>query len=364
MFVPGATPLQMDEIRSALIRPEGTFRFRVGGELTDATTGRILVLQVPAGGILFRLERDENRQLIFTHASAGTCTRVASVDLGPVAQAPLIDVFLVWSSTEVRLHVVNPADPANMLSGQGLPSPREFQIGADGSIVQIGDENTRVMGVQVRVGGQTVLEPTAINAWRDTLKAIEIFQSGTSPEGFLFEVVCANLAVAMLVTGFETYTKRRFLEIEEEGVAANYARLSGKFFSAAERQRNEPGRVESDAANDGITPARRMVNEGRINFQDYDNCRNAYNRAYGVKFGELQGATNVLLDQVKQFIRYRHRVVHVSALTTMVNQDQVPPEEPVFANRGLAEQAISVFSQFVQALHEATLRLRPEDAGE
>lgn len=354
----------MEEMRVKLASPVGTFVFRLGSELLGATTGHLLVLQVPAGKTLIRLERDENLRLIFTHASPGTGTRVASVDLMPLAQAPFIMIGLSWTPNETSLCAGDSSDPMDILSSKGQPSRREFRIADNGGIVHLGDENVRVMGVHVRVGGQTVLEPTAINAWRDTLKAIEIFQSGTSPEGFLFEVVCANLAVAMLVTGFETYTKRRFLEIEEEGVAANYARLSGKFFSAADRQRNEPGRVESDAANDGITPARRMVNEGRINFQDYDNCRNAYNRAYGVKFGELQGATNVLLDQVKQFIRYRHRVVHVSALTTMVNQDQVPPEEPVFANRALAEQAISAFSQFVQALHEATLRLRPEAAGE
>ncbi len=212
----------------------------------------------------------------------------------------------------------------------------------------------------MRVGGRTVIQPTAINAWHDTLEAIKILQSGISPEEFLFEVVCANLAIAMIVTGFETYTKRRFLEIEEEGVTASYVRLSSKFFSATDRQRNEPDRVKSDATADGMTPVRRMVNEGRIDFQNYNACKTAYNRAYGIKFGELHGVTNLLVNQMQQFIRYRHRVVHVSALTTTLNQQQVPPEEPIFANRVLAGQAIGVFSQFVDALHEETLKLRPE----
>ncbi len=144
-----ATQLQIEEIRSALMRPEGTLALRTVSGLTDATMGRFLVLQVPAGKVLLRLERDENLRLTFTHASPGTGTRVAFVDLNSVAQAPLIDLFLIWSPTELRLHVVNPADPANMLSGEGQPSRREFQIGADGRVVQIGDENVRVMGAHM-----------------------------------------------------------------------------------------------------------------------------------------------------------------------------------------------------------------------
>lgn len=57
---------------------------------------------------------------------------------------------------------------------------------------------------------------TAIQIWEDTIKSIEYLLKGTSKSGYIFENICANLSIVILITGFESYCKCRFMELEEE----------------------------------------------------------------------------------------------------------------------------------------------------
>lgn len=45
----------------------------------------------------------------------------------------------------------------------------------------------------------------------------------------------------------------------------------------------------------------------------------------------------------------------------MLNQPEVPPEEPVFPKKELAQEARLIFDQFIEKIHDATLKLRPSD---
>ena len=72
------------------------------------------------------------------------------------------------------------------------------------------------MGASFYKGGKPILQPTAIDAWKETIKATEILGTGKSDQGYIFETAVTNLTLAVLVTGFEAFTKKRFLEIEQE----------------------------------------------------------------------------------------------------------------------------------------------------
>ena len=358
MHIPGVPPEVADQIRAAMKRPEGTFVFHYQFDgLFDPALGHGVLLEVVSGRMLFRLERDASLNLHFVHSSPGTGTRVATASLEPLKGSRAVMIALVWSPQETRLDVADGRNPERSVSGKGSPSPRQFRIGANGAVYQVGDEGVNVMGVTVFSRGQPVLQPTGLETWNSTLEAIKVLMTGSSPAGYLFEVVCTNLSIAMLVTGLEAYCKRRFLELEDEGVPADFDGLARKFLSKPERERGVQLAIVQEASRHAVSPARELLDQNRIDFQKYDRCKMAFNKGYGIKFGRI-GVSNKLLQELQRLIGFRHRIVHVSPLLGMLNQERVPPEEPVFPNRQYGEKALKIFDDFIRGLHAATLRLR------
>ena len=115
--------------------------------------------------------------------------------------------------------------------------------------------------------------------------------------------------------------------------------------------------LKSEAEDTQKTVLQVIVEKNSINFQNYQKCKLAYNKAYGIKFGDI-GLQSSTIEKIKKFILYRHRIIHVSALLGMLNQSEVPPDEPAFPKKELAAEAIKEFDIFIQKLHEATLKLR------
>ena len=98
---------------------------------------------------------------------------------------------------------------------------------------------------------------------------------------------------------------------------------------------------------------------GRINFQNLDECKRAFNLAYGLRFGtDLDIPPEVLL-RIRRLLTYRHRATHVSPLLALLNAAELPGEEPEFANKAFVASGQSTFDQVISAVHQATLRLRP-----
>lgn len=317
-----------------------------------------VLFQVPAGGHLFRLERLEGRRLHFYHSAPGTGTRVASIDLGDLPDFDTAFLAFTWSPTEMWFYCGPRIPDTGILSAQGEASPKQFRIGGDGSVFQVGDEGLEVMGVRVREGGTAVLAPTAMEAWRETLKAIDVLRTGKSDQGVLFEMAVAAMSLSVLVTGLEAYAKTRFVEIETEGVSADAVGLFNGFASRAERESTRLQELQAEAAATRRSLLRVLVDAGTVNFQNYDQMKRAFRAAYGIQFGKI-GLDSETVAALKRFIRYRHRVVHVSPLLALLNGDAVPPEEPVFANYAMADAAAHCFTAVVTALHQATLELRP-----
>lgn len=349
----------LQQISEAICRPEGTVTFEYSS--TDAfrvgAPGGVIV-EIPAGGHYFRLERTTEGLLNFYHSSPATGTRLASIDLRGVPTFERAFLAFVWSPDETRFHC-GPRDlNIGMLQATGAPSPVSFRVASDGSVVQLGGEGLQVMGVRVQQGRNVVLAPTAIEVWQSTLQAVELLWTGKSDKGFIFEVLQTTSSLSMLVTGLENYAKTRLLEIETEGIAAGAAALFAAFASKAERESERLAELQAQVEATGRSVFSVVVDNARINFQNFDDLKKAFRTAYGIKMGELGIGADVLAE-LRRLIGYRHRVVHVSPLLAFLNQDKVPPEEPVFANRALSERAVGVFGVVVQALHKASMNMRP-----
>jgi len=263
MHIPGVPPEAVKRLRDVMKRPEGTLSFIYSFDgLFDPALGYGILFELATGAIIFRLERDPKLNLHFFHSSPGTGTRVASVDIKPLAGSTKVQIFLVWSPDEIRLHVGDLREGSGLLlKGVGEPSPRQFHVGANGAVYQVGDKGVKVMGTRIFEGGRPILQPTAIEAWDSTVEAVKILLTGVSPEGVIFEAVSTNMTIVMLVTGFEAYCKRRFLELEEEGISIDFNSLAKKFLSRRERQQGEIEAITQEALAEGVSPTRKIVDQ-------------------------------------------------------------------------------------------------------
>ena len=349
------------QIQEAIRRPEGTFTFNYQSpDFFDKKKPGGIIFEIPSGEHLFRLERDNDLCIHFYHSSPGTGTRVATIDLNNLTPAPCVSIAFSWIPNEIKLHVGPKIIDAELASATGIASKRKFRIGKDGHVYQIGDHGVEVMGVSFYQAGQPIIQPTAIEAWEETVKAIDILATGQSTEGYIYEVVATNLTLAILVTGFEAYTKKRFLEIEQEGLAPDTGAVINVFYPKEERETGIETLLKSQAMDAKVSVLQHVVSRNAINFQNYKNCKRAYNKGYGIKFGEI-GISGPKIEALQSYIRYRHKIIHVSPSLGMLNQERVPPEEPVFPKKDTADMAKSCFQEFIELLHQATLALRPKN---
>jgi hypothetical protein len=349
------------QIQEAICRPEGTFSFEYNSkDLFDRNKKGGIVLEIPSGGHLFRIERDGNLLLHFYHSSPGTGTRVATIDLKELPPAEKIFMTFTWTPAEVKFYVGPRVPNSELYSATGTTSKKQFRVGKDGSVFQVGDHSVEVMGISVFQGGVSVLQPTAIEAWKETLKATEILSTGESAQGYIYEVVVTNLTLAILVSGFEAYSKKRLVELELEGVNPNTSNLINSFFPKKEREAGIAKLLEEEAKEQSKTVLQVIDERNIINFQSFQKCKLAYNKAYGIKFGELD-LPAATIAKLQKFIKFRHRIIHVSPSMGMLNQPEVPPEEPVFPKKELALEARQIFDQFIEQLHNSTMKLRPTD---
>ena len=349
------------QIQELICRPEGTVTFKYTcKKLFDPDVGKGILIDIPSGQHLFRIERDKNLILHFFHSAPGIGTRVASIDLKKVQPSETVFLAFTWSPEEINFHFGSQPPGAKLISAKGSLSKKQLRIGKDGSIYEIGGPGIEVMGASIYKDGKPVLQPTAIDAWKETIKATEILGTGKSDQGYIFETTMTNLTLAILVTGFEAFTKKRFLEIEQEGIKPDIDAVVNSFSSRQQRDAGIAEILKSEVNDEKKTVLQLIVEKNSINFQNYQKCKLAYNKAYEIKFGDL-GIKSSTLEKIKKFILYRHRIIHVSALLGMLNQPEVPPDEPVFPKKELRIDAIREFDDFIGKLHDATLKLSRKD---
>jgi hypothetical protein len=361
--LPGVTPEDAKRLAEVMRGPEGTVHFRgVYPQMLVADDRGGVILRVVTGSLVFILERDASMSLRFVHSAPGVGTREAVVDLRPLVNAngPSDQFFvaLAWSPAELGLSIGRYGGD-KLLDGTGSPASYTLQVAKDGSVVRLGDVGVSVMAVRIYSDGKQNVSPSAIKLWEDTRLAIETLLTGQSDAGYLYEVVIANAILSTLVTGFEGYCKQRFVELESEGLPADFASLVSKFLTKEERDRFANGEeleLQRIAALSGA-PVQQVLAD-RINFQDFDKANRAFNRGYGIRFGELAAVSSQDIEQLKKLIRYRHRIIHVSPLLGMLNAAEVPPENPYFSNKTNAELALKSFNDFISTLHAKTLTLR------
>lgn len=352
------TPIPIEiikKLKELMKRQEGTLQFNYHSkQLFDPGSGKGKLFEITSGQIYFLLEREPDLILNFYHSSPGTGTRVSSIDLKKIKSQDGVMIFLTWSPIEIGLSVGGLDKSGDLIISKGVKSKKQFIIAHDGSMIQVGDTNLEVKGFTVFKGNKPVLRPPAIEIWDEVKTSIEIIKDQMNIRDYRDEVVMFNSIIVMLVTGFESYTKRRFLEIENEGLKPNFENIIKKFVSKEERDRGIEDVLKEKATHDKLSLIAEFVQQNRINFQNFSDTKDAYNKGYDIKFGEhIPDAINSM-NIIRATIRYRHQIIHVSPMAGFIGQEFSPPL-PMTPTKDFIPNMIEAFDSFIKKLHEHTL---------
>lgn len=352
----------LEQIAAAMCRPVGTVAFEFtskGAFKVDGEPG--VLFEVPTGGHLFRIERQPDRALAFIHAAPATGTRQAVIRLYGLPDFEQAFLAFSWSPEEVKFHCGPRIPNTNMLSSVGERSQRRFRVTDHGEVVQMGGVGIETMGLHIYRSGKPILRPAAIEVWQETGVALAALWDSLPNDNQLREAVMSCMALTAVVTAWEVYARYRFLEIESEGVAPDVGSLLDEFTSEREKDSGVVEQIVAVATEQRLSVARVLVEQRRsIDFQSYERLKDAYRAGYGVKLGKI-GILSSVLEDMQRYIRYRHRIIHVSHMQPILNLPDVPPEKPDFANREMVTRAYSTFDTAIAALHAATTALRPKD---
>lgn len=351
--LPPEPPDWLKQLGSLMKRPEGTIKL---GRLRPSDGATEARFQIVAGAHVFRIARHSGSRYVACHGSPGVSTRTVEIQPGEAPLGDHPDVWLAWSPESLHLHLVNRMDPSTMVTSEGVPSELRLWADARRAVVEV---PAGFEGLSVWAGSQPILGPPAIDLWTLTLQAVTTLMGGQSDAGYMSDVVVANATLSMLVTGLESYSQIRFVELESEGLPLDAEAILRKLGTREERTALKDGTPPDLLVQSGSDSAVARALAKRFSFQDFDRSKTLFGRGYGLRFYEDLQLNASQLERVKTLLRYRHRVAHVSPLVAMHNRHEVPAAEPEFSGRQFAERVRGELDEFVRALHAASLRLRP-----
>jgi hypothetical protein len=344
--------------------PETAMKRPVGSAVFDFTIPplfknppkKLVIFEQIAGAHYFGLHRDAELLLHYFHSSPGTGTREAVVDLKQISESEKIRIIFTWNPDEITIDAVTRVDgEVTSVSGNSAESPVNVRIGKDGNVYWSAKHGETIMQLQLNVGGQEVLHSSAIETWHETLSAVDVLDKGESSDGFLFETVMTNMILSSLVTGFEAYMKKRFEELDAEGVEISEERLLE--FVCDDRDQPEHFKAEffKRAEEQSITLVQLTNKERRINFQEYKTCKRVFRDVYGLTIVGDQ-ISSELVSRIKEYISYRHRIVHVSPMASVWNWREMPTK-PVIPSKQIRSEVVDSFKAFIEGFHSRTLEL-------
>lgn len=344
----------LKDMEGSVKRPFGAISFiKSSSTLRTNPSLDIQVFQISSGEQLFRLERKKELILSYYHFSPGTGAREALLDLKKIPPCRDLLIILNWGIENISIFVTPVEFSGGGMTVNGEQIEIKYRVGTNGIIYNIENQGMP----HVTVSNKIVLQPTALEVWKETLNAIDILGTGESNEAY-HEHVVSNLSIIMIVSGFEVYTKRRFLEIEDEGILPRIDKVISAFFSYKERPQNIVQIIKDEANKESISPLRLMVNKNKINFQSFQQCKRAYSKAYRIPFGNIEVSSDELI-KLQKYIKYRHRIIHVHPVFGVLNPEKAGIEEPVISNNELVQEIKKTFELFIEKLHQSTLKLTP-----
>lgn len=343
-----------EEIKESFKVPEGTFSFIFSSENLFKKDIVGIIYEIATGEIYYRIEKDNDLNLKYYRSSPGTGTKVAKVNISELSYSESINIFMTWSPDNISLHIVNTTGEKKVLTSEGENSNKQFRVAPDGGIIQIGDDNVQTKGFEMYVGGKPFLQPTALDNWENKVSAINLlFDSKSKNTDNRWEAVITNMALVIMVTGFESYCKTRFLEMEKEGIKLNFSDLLNSFSTKIEKENNVEEYIHQKAKEYNVTSLKYIIDNKRIDFQNFKRCNTAFKKGYNILFYEDLNVSTKKIELLKEVIKYRHRIVHYSMYEASFNMED-HSADPIFVQVKFGRECLSAFEDFIKELHKKT----------
>jgi len=298
-----------------------------------------------------RIEKTSDSCFRLYYSTPGTGTLAAEIEGRIFENKRVLKFKCRWSRpNRLNFEIMDPSNKHIRSSSKGKPSKLQYMITTDGKAVPVGDEGVDVHSIQIRTPDGFVLDNTAIQTWKSTLNAVEILLNERNTDNYQFNLILNNLILSTIITGFEVYSKKRFVEIEREGATADIESLVKHFYSNKQLEMGIEDDINEKATKKGTTALKEIVQRKKINFQNYENCKAAFKYAYSINFAEI-GLHNDLAKDFKHLLRCRHHIVHVSPSdsTLLWNNDIKIESTKIFT-----EQSIALIDSIITKLHKST----------
>lgn len=336
--------LSHTEIEKLLNVPESTVGIPISKEeCINALENNIPIKQIVAGQHFFLIIfSDDKSKLNLYYSSPGTGTRQVFILKSEVLKfykSREVCIFsFAWSPHKIKFGIFSKTDSESIM-GKETESDRIFRINKLGNISMC---SPNVKQVHLYIDGISNASPYAVETWNDTIESInQLIKYGYKKDNYSFNVSITNCIISMIVSAFESYNKKRFLEIEGEGISPN--------IDSWEKWFKKKSDIDFTLSN--------IIKEDMINFQNFDKCKDAYKKAYKIGFNEIFDLKDI--EQIKKFIKCRHQIVHVSPPFSCLNMKYIPKENPIIATKETVILMRDSFNDFIYILHNETLKLRP-----
>ena len=334
----------------------GSLQFTlVDSDVLDLSEDNRYFFDVQLGGSKFVLFRDKYLNIRFIHSRPESDIRIATIGLAGLRVNERVSIICTWSNDGDSLSVSDVFSPSFIYAAQQTK----------GVILPLGVSSASVHGKLWSTGSYRksladVELSDAKGLWDWHLTSVHNLIDGLSAcwsveeckwRNALFKSTLAMQCIVILVTGFEAYTRSRFAEMDKEGKEPNVGALLKRFdpkgYSKKEREEHRNATGGSELS--GVLEIRN--GKGLINFQNFQQCKDAYNKGYGIKFGELWNI-GLTPRRIQNYIKYRHATIHSKGVPTIGYDTK---GYPLLVDIPQVEEAASDFSCFVEALHVETL---------
>ena len=342
-----------DGFVNAVKKREGCVSIIIEKEmLLDPDPKKTRLFHIIVGANIFVLERTHEKKLRYFYASPGTGTRVCWFDFNKNFEDNVCEVKLYWPPNDVKMEVYTGTRVAyRVISCLSIATYKTFKHNPPN---EYGSKLNQVWGFHIISQGKVLVEPCGLEYWSETKEAVRAFEDCDSkkPKGnYLYEVTRCAASITAIVTGWETYCRKRFSEMEEEGLIPNEEELSSWLFSKDKELKEAEAREK--AKEDGFSFTKYLA-EKKIQFQNYKKCSLAFSKAYKLDFSQI--LTTDEIDELKNFIKYRHEVVHVSITKTTAHT--IKEWDKFYAGEKLRARALQFFDSIIFKINDATLRIK------
>ena len=339
---------------------EGTLQFTlVGSNVMEASLENRYFFDMKVGDSRFQLFKDKLANMQFIHERPKSDIRLATVSLTGLRASERLAITLTWSTEGISLSASDVFTPNYVYAAQqtkGRLLPRE-ELSAP-----IRGKNLWSTG-SYRKSFADVDPSTAKGLWDWHLSNVYNLVDGLSAcwsveeckwRNTLFKSTVAMQCVVILVTGFEAYARQRFAEMEKEGWKPNTNALLKELDPQGYSEKVREKHIQKTGGSILSSILEIRNGKGLINFQNFKQCKDAFNTGYGIQFSQLWNI-GLTLDRIRSYIRYRHSCIHNKGLTAIGVDTK---GYPIFVDITQVEEAAGDFSYFVEALHVETL-LKP-----